>query len=156
MRSPLSWAIPVVVLLAGCAREHRAPATPAARQTTTTTTVVERQTPSVANPPTAIGGGPNVDVGTDGPERLDPARADRMVEERKNELHDACYTVQSGVVSFIIDVIIAPDGRVESAKTASVEGNPDVAECVRGKIEKMTFPQTNQGGTHTFTFLFTQ
>lgn len=147
MRCPLTWAIPAVVLLAGCAREERAPATPAARQTTTTT-VVERQTTPVAPPPTATGGGPNVDVGTD------PARVDRMVEARKTELHDECYTSRAGVVSFIIDVTVAPDGRVQSARTASVDGSPDVAECVRGKIEKMTFPQTNEGGTHTFTFLF--
>ena len=104
--------------------------------------------------PAAIGGGPRTDVHTDGPQRLDPARADRLVEARKEQLRNDCYSPDRGAVSFVIDTEIAPDGRVQSAKVASSNGDADVAECVRGRIEKMTFPQTVEGGVHTFTMLF--
>lgn len=136
-------------VLVGCAHETRAPAT-ASR---TTTTVVERQPVVVPVPaPTATGGGPDVDV--DGPQRLDAARADRMVESRKGELRRECYGASTGTTSFILDISVAPDGRVERAETASVHGDRDVAECVRGKLLQMKFPQTVEGGTHSFTFYF--
>lgn len=154
MRSPLTWAFPTVVLLVGCGRGVPSPDTPAARQTTTTTTTVIERQPSAAPAPSATGGGPKAEVGTDAPQRLDPARVDRLVESRRSDFRNDCYRSESGVVSFILDVTIAPDGRVERATTASVDGSRDVAECVRGKIEKMTFPQTSEASTHTFTFLF--
>ena len=104
--------------------------------------------------PSAVGGGPTTEVHTDGPQRLDPARADRMMEAKKESFRNDCYSPNRGAVSFVIDTEIAPDGRVQSAKVASSNGDSDVAECVRGRIEKMTFPQTVEGGVHTFTFLF--
>lgn len=146
----LAWTIPAaLVVAAGCSRE--APQPVVARRVTTTT--IEHK----AAVPTAIGGGPTgpaTEVLTDGPSRLDPARADRLVEARKDEWRYDCYSPDVGVTSFIIDTQIAPDGRVEKATTASVNGDRGVAECVRARVEKMTFPQTAEGGFHTFTFLF--
>ena len=145
----LAWAFPVAALsLFGCSR-HARTETVLAKRTTTTTTIAE-----VPATPIAIGGGPQTDVHTDGPQRLDPARADRLVEARKEQFRNDCYSPDLGAVSFVIDTQIAPDGRVESAKVASSNGDRNVAECVRGRMEKMTFPQTVEGGTHTFTFLF--
>lgn len=145
-----AWAIPVAALACfGCSRDAR-PVTPVAKSTTTTTVV--SQTPAAR--PTAIGGGPTTDVHTDGPQRLDPARADRMVEARKEQLRSDCYSPDRGAVSFVIDAEIAPDGRVQKAEVASSNGDHDVAECVRNRLQKMTFPQTVEGGVHTFTFLF--
>lgn len=152
----LAWAFPVAALaMFGCSRNART-VTPTAgmsvaKSTTTTTTVA--QIPA-AQQPTAIGGGPTTDVHTDGPQRLDPARTDRLVEARKEGLRNDCYSPDLGAVSFVIDTEIAPDGRVQSAKVASANGDAGVAECVRGRIEKMTFPQTVEGGVHTFTILF--
>jgi hypothetical protein len=141
-----AWAVPAAVAIFGCASTKQPVV---ARSSTTTTTVAEKKAV-----PTAIGGGPTVHVHTDGPTRLDPARADRLVEARKHEWRNDCYSPDLGVTSFIVDVEIAPDGRVEKATTASVNGDSGVAECVRGRLEKMTFPQTVEGGVHTFTFLF--
>ena len=142
-----AWAIPAaLVVAAGCSRE--APQPIVARSVTTTT--IEHK----AAVPTATGGGPTTEVFTDGPARLDPARADRLVEARKDEWRYDCYSPDVGVTSFIIDTRVAPDGRVERATTASVNGDRGVAECVRARVEKMTFPQSTEGGVHTFTFLF--
>jgi len=147
---PFAWAFPVALALFGCSRDARPPssASPLVARSTTNITAVA-QTPAAQ--PTAIGGGPR-EVYTDGP--LDPARADRMMESKLEAFRNDCYSPDRGVVSFVIDTEIAPDGRVESAKIASANGDPNVAECVQRRVEKMTFPQTVEGGVHTFTFLF--
>jgi hypothetical protein len=144
MSSRTFWALALATAVFGCAKS-REPVV-AARTTTTTTTVQAV--------PTAIGGGPRTDVSTDGPVRLDPARADRFVEGHKESLRNDCYAPESGVTSFIVDVTVAPDGRVEKSTVASVNGDGNVADCVRERIQKMTFPQTAEGGVHSFTFLF--
>jgi hypothetical protein len=140
MRSNAIWALPVAIVMFGCARAERGP-----REPTTAT-------PAPA--PSAIGGGPRDPDLVPGEGRPDPARADRMVESRKDEFRSACYSTDRGIVSLIIDVTITPEGRVQRAAIASVDGDPKVAECVRARIEQMTFPETAEGGVHTFTFLF--
>ncbi|MBI2392770.1 MAG: hypothetical protein HYV09_24505 [Deltaproteobacteria bacterium] len=139
---------------AGCAR-HRGP--PAARVARTTSTTRALQTaPVIVQPaPTAVGGGPSGDeVRAEGPQRLDAARVERSIEARKDRLRNECFAPEEGVVSFIIDLQVAPDGRVERAKTRSVDGSHDVAECVRARLEKTSFPPSVEGGTHSVTFHF--
>lgn len=151
---PALATLSLMIAGAGCARQGSPPARVAR---TTNTTMVQQPAPVIVQPaPAAVGGGPvsGDDVRTDGPQRLDPARVDRQIEARKERLRNECYAPVEGVVSFIIDLQVAPDGRVETARTASVNGSHEVADCVRAHLEKMTFPQSVEGGTHSVTFLF--
>jgi bacterioferritin-associated ferredoxin len=147
----LAWAIPVATACFGCAREAREPVV---AKTTTTTTVSRApvKVPVLTLHP--IGGGPRTEVEAERPERLDTGRAERMVDARIEQLRNDCFAPDDGLTSFAIDVDIGSDGRVDNATTASVNGDERVAECVRGHIERMTFPRSAEGGTHTFTFLF--
>jgi hypothetical protein len=138
-RSRLIWAVPLAIAMFGCARGPREPqGYPAAES---------------SSAPTAKGGGPRAVEGG-GLGESDVTRPDRMVEAQRDQLRSQCYSTEHGMVSFVIDVMITPDGRVQRADTVSVDGDRGVAECVRARLAQMTFPNSIEGGVHTFTFLF--
>jgi hypothetical protein len=138
-------AIAVAVLACfGCA--HRTQSEASVAKKTTTTTVVAQPVP------TAIGGGPP----THTPERLDAERASRLVDARTEQFRNDCYSADRGPVSFMIEAEIEPSGHVRRAEILTSNGAPEVADCVLERINKMTLPQTLEGGRHTFSFLFGQ
>jgi len=143
-----------IALTAACgsSQSPRVVSTPERVAKVTTTTTVHTQAPQ------ATGGGPisdRVDAsGSERPKRSDPVRVDRLIDAKREQFRDECYSPLEGLTSFLLDVTIAPNGAVEEAKVASVNGSADVAECVRVRVMQMKFPRSVEGGVHTLTFLY--
>ncbi len=87
--------------------------------------------------------------------RLDARVARDVIHGHAEAVRRSCFRRADAAGTRVkLEIVVAPDGSVANARVSLVEGDAEVAACVRDEASAWSFPRSDRGGRFVVPFEF--